>query len=134
MARRAGTGARPFAVASRFVDKALEAVQEVDPLLKRMGLEERTEQEISSALREADRAQNMIDHGDEIYNRPKREWFLSGKRKREMKERSKEQIQHRKEKALEKRDTLLDKRKQKANLKRDKAFRAQKAAKSSLKK
>ena len=37
---------------------------------------------------EAKKADNMIKHSDEIYNRPKRSWFMSERQKRDLKAKS----------------------------------------------
>ncbi len=53
--------------------------------------EEREEKDMRKADMELQKLENMTDHKDEIYSRPKREWFLSEKQKREIQEKAREQ-------------------------------------------
>eukprot|EP00611_Tribonema_gayanum_P019524 TRINITY_DN3398_c0_g1_i1.p1 TRINITY_DN3398_c0_g1~~TRINITY_DN3398_c0_g1_i1.p1 ORF type:complete len:426 (-),score=147.73 TRINITY_DN3398_c0_g1_i1:22-1248(-) len=53
--------------------------------------EEKLEKEMRLAEMEADKAQNMIVHQDEITSRPAREWIMSKSRKEQIKEASVEQ-------------------------------------------
>jgi ATP-dependent RNA helicase DDX27 len=53
--------------------------------------EEREEKDMRKADMELKKLENMTDHKDEIYSRPKREWFLNEKEKRAIQEKAKEE-------------------------------------------
>ena len=48
--------------------------------------QEKIEREIRLAEVEADKAQNMLTYRDEIYSRPRREWFMSKSKKKKIRE------------------------------------------------
>ena len=43
---------------------------------------------------EAQKAENLIKNKEDIFNRPKKEWFLSYKQKNEIKRKSKEEVEN----------------------------------------
>jgi ATP-dependent RNA helicase DDX27 len=40
---------------------------------------------------ELQKLENLTEHKDEIYSRPKKEWFISGKEKRDIQDRAREE-------------------------------------------
>ena len=68
---------RPF---SLFLSSAHNFIaKQVDPLLHEMEIEIAQDREMEKAFREAERAQNLITHKDEIKSRPKTEWIMTKK-------------------------------------------------------
>jgi ATP-dependent RNA helicase DDX27 len=47
--------------------------------------EEREEKQLNSATMEIDKAENLINHHDEIHSKPKKTWFLSEREKKLLK-------------------------------------------------
>ncbi|KAL8425276.1 hypothetical protein Efla_002342 [Eimeria flavescens] len=67
------------------IKKELEGLE---PALQKRRQEERLEREMRLAQLFVKKADNMQQHADEIYSRPQREWFVSGKDKRNIQEAS----------------------------------------------
>jgi ATP-dependent RNA helicase DDX27 len=76
----------PAAVIAHFVAK----IQSLEPHVKEVMQAEAVARLDRLADMEATKAQNMIEHSDEIMKRPQREWFASGKQKQLTKEAAKE--------------------------------------------
>jgi len=79
----------PPAVVAHFVDKIKSLEKSVEEILQAEAVAKLDR----IAEMEAVRAQNLLEHADEIKARPAREWFASKKQKKETKERAKEQSQ-----------------------------------------
>lgn len=60
--------------------------------MKEIETEEQSEVEMTKALMEARRAENLIKYKDEIMNRPKRHWMTNTQQKLEIKEKSKDDL------------------------------------------
>lgn len=71
------------------VKKWKETINELEKDILSILQEEREERQIRIAEMEAQKAQNLMDHEEEIYSRPKKTWFQSEKQKHILKERSK---------------------------------------------
>lgn len=76
-----------FALVKKVEEKLERASGKVRELLR----EERVEKEIKLAEMEMAKAQNLLEHGEEIYSRPKREWFQSKQEREEDISRAKEE-------------------------------------------
>jgi ATP-dependent RNA helicase DDX27 len=72
----------PAAVVAHFVAK----IQSLEPHFREVLQAEAVAKQDRLAEMEAIRAQNLIEHSDEIMSRPKREWFASTKQKERTKE------------------------------------------------
>lgn len=64
----------PPSVASKMLEKLDELKPEVDAVLR----EEKEERALRVAEMELKKGENMVQHADEIFSRPKRTWFQSG--------------------------------------------------------
>ncbi|KII94365.1 hypothetical protein PLICRDRAFT_133018 [Plicaturopsis crispa FD-325 SS-3] len=67
----------PAEALSKWVDKLEELKSEVSAIL----VEEKEEKQLRTAEMELKKGQNIIEHKDEIYSRPARTWFQTGKEK-----------------------------------------------------
>ena len=63
-----------------------EKIGALEKDFERIQDQEKLERELRLAEMEAQKAQNLITYRDEIYNRPKREWFLSKREKKQIKD------------------------------------------------
>jgi len=70
------------------IKKYFSSITELQTDIDAVILEEREERAIRIAERDIDKAQNMINHRDEIYSRPKRTWFQTTQEKAASKENS----------------------------------------------
>lgn len=68
----------------------IERVKELKPEILEIMHEERTEKELRSTEMQVQKGQNMLDHRDEIFAKPKRTWFQSTQEKSRAKERGKD--------------------------------------------
>jgi ATP-dependent RNA helicase DDX27 len=75
------------------LEKCEESVRKALIKIKEIFEEEQLEKEMRKAEMEANKTKNMIDHYDEIYNKPKKEWI---KKEGDRKEKKKEEFETRK--------------------------------------
>lgn len=66
-----------------------EKIEEYEYDVRKIIDQERIEREIRLAEMEVKKAQNMITYREEIYSRPKREWFMSNSMKNKIQEEAK---------------------------------------------
>uniref|UniRef100_A0A7S0ZAT2 RNA helicase n=1 Tax=Timspurckia oligopyrenoides TaxID=708627 RepID=A0A7S0ZAT2_9RHOD len=71
------------------VEKWRERIDGLDAQVKQVLQREREEKELRVAQMEAEKAVNMLEHADEIKNRPPRTWFQSNEQKVDLKKRMK---------------------------------------------
>lgn len=76
-------------VVSRNVDfsivQSLETrIERLEKRVRNMMYQERVDKELEKAEMEVKKANNLLDHENEIYSRPKREWFISEAEKQEI--------------------------------------------------
>jgi ATP-dependent RNA helicase DDX27 len=64
----------------------------MDCMIKELLIEEAGDKELQKAMMEARRAENMIKFREEIENRPKRVWLKNEKQKKDIKDKSKEEL------------------------------------------
>lgn len=62
--------------------------------MKELQIEEAGDKELQRAVMEAKRAENMIKYKDEINNRPKAVWLKNEKQKKDIKEKSKQDLKN----------------------------------------
>ena len=60
--------------------------------MKEILIEEANDKEVTKGIMEAQRAENLIKHREEIMNRPKKQWTKSDKQKKDIKEKSKKEL------------------------------------------
>uniref|UniRef100_A0A0D6QTT0 RNA helicase n=1 Tax=Araucaria cunninghamii TaxID=56994 RepID=A0A0D6QTT0_ARACU len=82
MAKRAGSRLLSRVVAEQSIAKWCQSIEEMEEHVAAVIQEEREERALRKAEMEASKAQNMMDHKDEIYSRPKRTWFQSERDKK----------------------------------------------------
>ncbi|XP_021831215.1 DEAD-box ATP-dependent RNA helicase 28-like [Prunus avium] len=82
IAKRAGSKLRSRIVAEQSITKWSQIIEQMEDQVAAIFQEEREEQALRKAEMEANKADNMIAHKDEIYSRPKRTWFVTEKEKR----------------------------------------------------
>ncbi|BFG17632.1 hypothetical protein CerSpe_039060 [Prunus speciosa] len=82
IAKRAGSKLRSRIVAEQSITKWSQIIEQMEDQVATIFQEEREEQALRKAEMEANKAENMIAHKDEIYSRPKRTWFVTEKEKR----------------------------------------------------
>jgi ATP-dependent RNA helicase DDX27 len=68
----------PTEVLQQWSDKLVELKDEISDVLR----EEKEEKQIRRAEMELKKGQNIIDHQNEIFSRPARTWFQTGKEKK----------------------------------------------------
>ncbi|OBZ78997.1 ATP-dependent RNA helicase DRS1 [Grifola frondosa] len=79
----------PPEVVAKWVEKVDSLKQEVSEILQ----EEKEEKHLRQAEMELKKGQNMIEHEEEIYSRPARTWFQTGKEKAKAESLSKQQYE-----------------------------------------
>eukprot|EP00252_Welwitschia_mirabilis_P008114 TRINITY_DN19832_c0_g1_i1.p1 TRINITY_DN19832_c0_g1~~TRINITY_DN19832_c0_g1_i1.p1 ORF type:complete len:769 (-),score=195.09 TRINITY_DN19832_c0_g1_i1:1104-3410(-) len=90
MAKRAGSRLLSRKVAEQSVIKWSDNIQEMEGDVEAILQEEKEERAMRKAEMEANKAQNMVEHADEIYSRPKKTWFQSNKDKKLLSKAAKE--------------------------------------------
>lgn len=60
-----------------------EKLVKLEPKIREKLRQERVDKELAAAEMEVNKAQNMLSHGEEIYSRPRREWFQGKEEKEE---------------------------------------------------
>lgn len=112
MAKTGKSAAKPFTVSSALVQKIGDSVTLLADYIKTLIKMERKERELLLAVIDANKAQNLLDHTDEIKNRPKKDWFVSMKQKKTLRDMSREEIEAAKKKLDNKKDRMKDKKKE----------------------
>ncbi|KAK1322146.1 DEAD-box ATP-dependent RNA helicase 28 [Acorus calamus] len=69
-------------VAMKSILKWSQIIEQMEEQISAIFLEEREEKALRKAEMEAMKAENMIEHKDEIYSRPKKTWFVTEKEKK----------------------------------------------------
>ncbi|KAK1296541.1 DEAD-box ATP-dependent RNA helicase 28 [Acorus calamus] len=69
-------------VAMKSILKWSQMIEQMEEQISAIFLEEREEKALRKAEMEAMKAENMIEHKDEIYSRPKKTWFVTEKEKK----------------------------------------------------
>lgn len=90
MAKRAGSKLLSRVVAEQSIAKWCQNIEQMEDDVASIIQEEREERALRKAEMEANKAQNMVEHKDEIYSRPKRTWFESDRDKKQLAKASKE--------------------------------------------
>ncbi|CAA7391397.1 unnamed protein product [Spirodela intermedia] len=82
IAKRAGSQLKSRIVAENSIAEWCRAIEEMEDRVSAVLQEEREERALRKAEMEATKAENMINHKDEIYSRPKKTWFMTETEKR----------------------------------------------------
>ncbi|BFI34140.1 ATP-dependent RNA helicase DDX27 [Marchantia polymorpha subsp. ruderalis] len=82
VAKKSGSKLKNRILAQGAIAKWRQKIEELEVDIKTIMQEEREERVLRKAEMEANKAQNMMEHEDEIYSRPKRIWFQTEKEKR----------------------------------------------------
>ncbi|KAI3746180.1 hypothetical protein L6452_08603 [Arctium lappa] len=80
--KRAGSKLKSRIVAEQSITKWCQIIEQMEDQVASVLREEREEMALRKAEMEADKAENMITHRDEIFSRPKRTWFVTEKEKK----------------------------------------------------
>ncbi|XP_060199849.1 DEAD-box ATP-dependent RNA helicase 28 [Lycium barbarum] len=80
--KRAGSRLKSRIVAEQSIVKWAQVIEQLEDQVAAIMQEEREEMALRKAEMEANKAENMIAHRDEIYSRPKRTWFVTEKEKK----------------------------------------------------
>ncbi|KNA12361.1 hypothetical protein SOVF_126550 [Spinacia oleracea] len=90
IAKKAGSKLKSRIVAEESINKWAQTIEQMEDQVATVLREEKEEMALRKAEMEAAKAENMIEHRDEIFSRPKRTWFITEKEKnliaKEMKE------------------------------------------------
>ncbi|KAI9115539.1 hypothetical protein K1719_013208 [Acacia pycnantha] len=82
IAKRAGSKLKSRTVAEQSIIKWSQTIEQMEDEIAAVLEEEREERALRKAEMEATKAENMIEHREEIYSRPKRTWFMTGTEKK----------------------------------------------------
>lgn len=82
IAKRAGSKLRSRIVAEQSIAKWCQMIEQMEDQVAEVLQDEREERVLRKAEMEATKAENMIEHKDEIFSRPKRTWFATEKEKK----------------------------------------------------
>ncbi|PHT84965.1 DEAD-box ATP-dependent RNA helicase 28, partial [Capsicum annuum] len=88
--KRAGSRLKSRIVAEQSITKWAQVIEQLEDKVSVILQEEREEMALRKAEMEANKAENMIAHRDEIYSRPKRTWFVTEKEKKLVQKAAKE--------------------------------------------
>ena len=83
--RKQFKGLKALAIKQDELDSAQSAIESMKSQIKEVWEEEIAEMILRKTELEARKAENMMNHSDEIYNRPKRTWFQTERQKRDLK-------------------------------------------------
>lgn len=84
IAKRAGSKLKSRIVAEVAINKWVQVVEQMEDQVAAILHEEKEEMILRKADMEAAKAENMIEHKEEIFSRPKKTWFITEKEKRLM--------------------------------------------------
>ncbi|KAL2457829.1 DEAD-box ATP-dependent RNA helicase 28 [Forsythia ovata] len=93
--KRIGSKLRSRIVAEQSIKKWSEIIEQMEDQVALVLQEEKEEMALRKAEMEATKAENMIEHRDEIYSRPKRTWFSTEKEKKLVAKAAKESLEKR---------------------------------------
>lgn len=82
IAKRAGSTLKNRTVAEQSIAKWCQIIEQMESQVAAILQEEREERALRKAEMEATKAENMIEHKDDIFSRPKRTWFTTEREKR----------------------------------------------------
>ncbi|KAG9442652.1 hypothetical protein H6P81_018506 [Aristolochia fimbriata] len=82
IAKRAGSKLKSRILADQSITKWIRSIDEMEEQVAAVLQEEREERVLRKAEMEAAKAENMIEHKEEIFSRPKRTWFATEKEKK----------------------------------------------------
>ncbi|KAL2538158.1 DEAD-box ATP-dependent RNA helicase 28 [Forsythia ovata] len=91
--KRIGSKLRSRIVAEQSIKKWSEIIEQMEDQVALVLQEEKEEMALRKAEMEATKAENMIEHRDEIYSRPKRTWFSTEKEKKLVAKAAKESLE-----------------------------------------
>jgi ATP-dependent RNA helicase DDX27 len=74
------------------VKPIVKELKNFEPKIKRIFAKEKLIRELEKAEMEASKCQNMLDHEEEIYNRPRREWIVSKAERKSVAEQARKRI------------------------------------------
>ncbi|KAK2424872.1 DEAD-box ATP-dependent RNA helicase [Trifolium repens] len=80
--KRAGSKLKKRTVAEQSILKWSQVIEQMEDQISEVLEEEREERILRKAEMEATKAENMIEHREDIYSRPKRTWFVTEKEKK----------------------------------------------------
>ncbi|MFS8018369.1 putative RNA helicase [Helianthus anomalus] len=115
--KRAGSKLKSRVVAEPSITKWSQIIEQMEDQVAEILREEREEMALRKAEMEADKAENMITHRDEIFSRPKRTWFVTEKEKKLVANAGKETEKGSKKKVMSAEEA--EERKKKAKKKRE---------------
>lgn len=91
--RKLGHGITPYTIQPKSVQRMFDLIlKQLDHPLKQIQLEEASDKEIQKAMQDARRAENMIRYREEIANRPKNVWLKTERQKKDLKDKSKQEL------------------------------------------
>ncbi|CAO2833814.1 unnamed protein product [Amaranthus hypochondriacus] len=82
IAKKAGSQLKNRIVAEQTINKWVHIIEQMEDQVATILQEEKEEMLLRKAEMEAAKAENMIEHKDEIFSRPKRTWFITEKQKK----------------------------------------------------
>ncbi|KAL2895536.1 DEAD-box ATP-dependent RNA helicase 28 [Bienertia sinuspersici] len=82
IAKKAGSKLKSRIVAEESINKWAKIVEQMENQVAAILREEKEEMALRKAEMEAAKAENMMEHRDEIFSRPKRTWFITEKEKK----------------------------------------------------
>ncbi|KAM0032282.1 putative RNA helicase [Helianthus debilis subsp. tardiflorus] len=106
--KRAGSKLKSRVVAEPSITKWSQIIEQMEDQVAEILREEREEMALRKAEMEADKAENMITHRDEIFSRPKRTWFVSEKEKKLVADAGKRNLPRKKRRKLEASREMLE--------------------------
>ncbi|GMH16550.1 hypothetical protein Nepgr_018391 [Nepenthes gracilis] len=80
--KRAGSKFKSRTVAEQSINKWSQIIEQMEDQVSAILQEEKEEMAFRKAEMEAAKAENMVEHKDEIFSRPKRTWFVTEKEKK----------------------------------------------------
>ncbi|WOL09700.1 DEAD-box ATP-dependent RNA helicase 28 isoform X2 [Canna indica] len=92
IAKKAGSLLKSRIVAERPVTEWSKLIEQMEDQISAVIQEEREERILRKAEMEANKAENMIMHKEEIFSRPKRTWFATEKEKKALAKAAKESL------------------------------------------
>lgn len=95
VAKKCKGTAKSYSVAKQLKDNMFTLVNLLNEAITQLLHEEREEFQLERAETDLKRAQNILEYQDEIYNKPKKEWFQSAKQKVEANTKGKEEMKER---------------------------------------
>ncbi|XP_021755301.1 DEAD-box ATP-dependent RNA helicase 28-like isoform X2 [Chenopodium quinoa] len=81
IAKKAGSRLKSRIVAEESINKWAQTIEQMEDQVATILREEKEEMALRKAEMEAAKAENMIEHREEIFSRPKKTWFITEKEK-----------------------------------------------------